>query len=49
MWSMLEQRIMARLRSEPAIRAKVKKTETEVADGRISPAVAAEQIAELLR
>jgi GTPase len=49
MWSMLEQRIMVRLRSEPAIRAKVKKTEAEVADGRISPAVAAEQIAELLR
>ncbi|WP_027583530.1 methylmalonyl Co-A mutase-associated GTPase MeaB [Bradyrhizobium sp. Ai1a-2] len=49
MWSMLEQRIMARLRSEPAIRARVKKTEAEVADGRISPAVAAEQIAELLR
>src|SRR6201993_1003261 len=49
MWSMLEQRIMARLRSEPAIRAKVKKTEAEVADGRISPAVAAEQIAEWLR
>jgi LAO/AO transport system kinase len=49
MWSMLEQRIMARLRSEPAIRAKVKKTEAEVADGRISPALAAEQIAEWLR
>ncbi|KJC49413.1 arginine transporter [Bradyrhizobium sp. LTSP885] len=49
MWSMLEQRMMARLRAEPAIRAKVKKMETEVADGRISPAVAAEQIAEMLR
>ena len=32
-----------------AIRAKVKKTEAEVADGRITPAVAAEQIAEMLR
>jgi LAO/AO transport system kinase len=40
---------MARLRSEPAIRAKVRKTEAEVADGRISPALAAEQIAEWLR
>jgi LAO/AO transport system kinase len=49
MWSMLEQRMMARLRSDPAIRAKVKKTESEVADGRITPALAAEQIAELLR
>jgi LAO/AO transport system kinase len=49
MWSMLEQRMMARLRADPAIRAKVKKTETEVADGRITPALAAEQIAEMLR
>ena len=47
MWSMLEQRMMARLRADPAIRAKVKKTEAEVADGRITPAVAAEQIAEM--
>ena len=49
MWSMLEQRMMARLRADPAIRAKVKKTEAEVADGRITPAVAAEQIAEMLK
>ena len=48
MWSMLEQRMMARLRADPAIRAKVKKTEAEVADGRITPALAAEQIAEML-
>src|SRR5881392_1061990 len=49
MWSMLEQRMMARLRADAAIRAKVKKTEAEVADGRITPAVAAEQITEMLR
>ena len=49
MWSMLEQRMMARLRADPAIRARVKQTEAEVADGRIAPAVAAEQIAEWLR
>src|ERR1700733_2856247 len=49
MWSMLEQRMMARLRADPAIRAKVKKTEAEVADGRITPALAAEQIVGLLR
>jgi LAO/AO transport system kinase len=48
MWSMLEQRMMARLRADPAIRAKVKKIEAEVADGRIAPALAAEQIAEML-
>ena len=49
MWSMLENRMMARLRSDAAIRSKVKKTEAEVADGRMTPAVAAEQIAEWLK
>jgi LAO/AO transport system kinase len=49
MWSMLEQRMMARLRADPAIRAKVKKIEAEVADGRITPAVAAAEIADMLR
>ncbi|MDO8930958.1 MAG: methylmalonyl Co-A mutase-associated GTPase MeaB, partial [Rhodocyclaceae bacterium] len=49
MWSMLEQRMMARLRADPAIRGKVRKIEAEVADGRIAPAVAAEQIAEMLK
>jgi len=49
MWSMLEGRMMARLRSDAAIRVKVKKTEAEVADGKMTPAVAAEQIAEWLK
>jgi LAO/AO transport system kinase len=49
MWSMLEQRLMARLRADAAIRAKVKQTEAAVADGRITPSVAAEQISALLR
>src|SRR4051794_18586806 len=49
MWSMLEQRMLARLRADPATRARVKKTEAEVAAGRVSPALAAEQIAEMLR
>ena len=31
------------------VRAKVKKVEAEVADGRVTPALAAEQIAEMLR
>jgi LAO/AO transport system kinase len=48
MWSMLEQRMMARLRADATIRSKVKKTEADVADGRITPAVAAEQIAAML-
>jgi LAO/AO transport system kinase len=49
MWSILEQRTMARLRADPSIRAKTKKIELEVADGRVAPALAADQIAELLR
>ena len=49
MWSMLESRMMARLRADASIRAKVKKTEAEVADGRLTPSLAAEQLAELLR
>jgi LAO/AO transport system kinase len=49
MWTMLEQRMMARLRADPAIRARVRQVEHEVADGRVTPALAAEQIAALLK
>src|SRR5215831_7669466 len=49
MWSMLEQRMLARLRTEASVRAKVKKIEAEVADGRVTPALAAEHIMELLQ
>jgi LAO/AO transport system kinase len=49
MWSMLEHRMMARLRADSAIRAKVRKIESEVADSRITPALAAEQIADMLK
>jgi LAO/AO transport system kinase len=48
MWSMLEQRMLARLRADASTRARVKKIEADVADGRLTPAVAAEQILELL-
>ncbi|HEV7636653.1 MAG TPA: methylmalonyl Co-A mutase-associated GTPase MeaB [Bradyrhizobium sp.] len=48
MWSMLEQRMMARLRADPAVRARVKTIEAEVAGGRVTPALAAEQIAQML-
>ncbi|MGY3360426.1 putative protein kinase ArgK-like GTPase of G3E family [Bradyrhizobium sp. GM0.4] len=49
MWSMLEQRMLARLRSEASVRTKVRKIETEVADGHLTPALAAEKILELLQ
>ena len=48
MWSMLESRMMARLRADPAIRARVKHIEADVASGRVAPALAAEQIAAML-
>lgn len=49
MWSMLEQRMLARLRSETSVRTKVRKIEAEVADGHLTPALAAEQILALLQ
>ncbi|CAN5322525.1 methylmalonyl Co-A mutase-associated GTPase MeaB [soil metagenome] len=48
MWTMLEDRLKARLRSDPAIRTKVKQIETAVAGGRTTPAVAADSVAALL-
>lgn len=48
MWTILEDRLKARLRSDPAIRAKVKQTEAAVANGHMTPAVAADTIAALL-
>ncbi len=48
MWSILEQRMMARLRTDASLRTKVKKIEADVADGRVAPALAAEKIAEML-
>src|SRR4029077_13908483 len=45
MRAMLEDRISGRLRSDPALRAKLPRLEAAVADGRMSPAVAVEEIA----
>jgi LAO/AO transport system kinase len=48
MWTMLDDRWKARLRADPAIRARVKSTEAAVALGRITPGLGADQIAEFL-
>src|SRR5437868_2903056 len=48
MRAMLEERTRARLHADTAIRAKVRELESSVAQGRLSPAVAADRIAELL-
>jgi len=48
MWTMLEERLTARLRGDPAVRTKLRQAETAVANGRLAPTLAVEQIAELL-
>jgi LAO/AO transport system kinase len=41
--------MLARLRTDAPTRARVKKIEAEVAAGRLTPSLAAEEIVELLR
>jgi LAO/AO transport system kinase len=48
MWSMLEHRVFARLRSDPGIRARLPKLETAVAEGRLSAVLAVEEISAAL-
>ena len=48
MWAMLEERVFARLKSNPALRAKLPRIEAAVAAGQMSPALAVEEIASLL-
>jgi len=48
MWSMLEERLTARLRSDPAVRTKLRQAEAAVAAGKLAPTLAVEEIAELL-
>jgi LAO/AO transport system kinase len=48
MWTMLEERLTARLRSDPAVRGKLRQAEAAVADGKLAPTLAVEQIAQLL-
>jgi LAO/AO transport system kinase len=48
MWAMLEERVQARLKSDAGVRAKLPKLEAAVAEGKMSPAVAVEEIAALL-
>jgi len=45
MWTMLEQRLLLRLRSDPSLRARLPAIERAVAEGRLAPALAVEEIA----
>ncbi|MDR3467551.1 MAG: methylmalonyl Co-A mutase-associated GTPase MeaB [Xanthobacteraceae bacterium] len=49
MWAILEDWLKAKLRAEPAVRAKVRETEAAVAAGRVSPALAADTLLDLLQ
>jgi LAO/AO transport system kinase len=48
MWTMLEERLTARLRSDPSVRAKLRQAESAVAAGTLSPTLAVEEIAAIL-
>jgi LAO/AO transport system kinase len=48
MWTMLEERLTARLRSDPAVRTRLRQAETAVAAGKMTPTLAVEEIAQLL-
>src|SRR5215831_1502196 len=48
MWTMLEERLTARLRSDPSVRSKLRQAETAVAAGKLAPTLAVEEIAKLL-
>jgi len=48
MWAMIEQRLVARVKSDADVKARLPEIEAAVAEGRLSPAVAAEDIAKVL-
>jgi LAO/AO transport system kinase len=48
MWSMLEQRVFARLHTDAGLRARLPQIEAAVADGRLSPTLAVDEIAAAL-
>ena len=48
MWTLLEERLTARLRNDPAVRGKLKQAEAAVAAGTLAPTLAVDEIAEML-
>jgi LAO/AO transport system kinase len=48
MWAIFEDRMRGRLATDPALKAKLPKLEAAVAAGKLSPAMAAEEIAAAL-
>ena len=48
MWAMLEERLLSRLRNEPAVRQRLPVLERAVADGKLAPTLAVDEISALL-
>jgi LAO/AO transport system kinase len=48
MWAMLEERLLSRLRTEPAVKKRLPLLERAVADGELAPTLAVDEIAALL-
>jgi LAO/AO transport system kinase len=48
MWTMLEERLTAPLRSDASVRTKMRHVEAQVAAGKLAPMLAVEEIARLL-
>ncbi|HEY6861160.1 MAG TPA: methylmalonyl Co-A mutase-associated GTPase MeaB [Pseudolabrys sp.] len=48
MWTMLEERLTARLRTDASVRTKLRQAEVQVATGKLAPTLAVEEIAKLL-
>jgi LAO/AO transport system kinase len=45
MWAMLEERILGKLRADPALRARLPRLEAAVAEGRMAASLAVEELA----
>jgi LAO/AO transport system kinase len=48
MWAMIEERLLGRLKSDPAVKARLPALEKAVAEGRLSPALAADEVAQAM-
>lgn len=49
MWTLIEERFREHLRSDPAVKARLRSLEAAVAAGKLPPALAADEIADLLK
>ena len=48
MWTMLDDRLFMRLKGDPRLRSRVSALEAAVAEGRLSPAMAVDEIAQAM-